>query len=67
MVQKVNFNDNVGGSRDDASFVIRGTSLELMAARESHLYEPTIIVAELHGAWTESSMLRGFCELTISL
>lgn len=49
--------DNRGGAgfviHGCAGFVIHGIALGLLAARESHLYEPRVPRAELHDTWSD--------------
>lgn len=49
----VNFNGSVTGTHDGASFIICGSGLGLLATGGHYLFEPTVLVAELQGAWAD--------------
>ena len=55
---KVDFDGSVRNERGGAAFVIHGPDGRLLAASESHLFEPSILVAELHATWAGVTFAR---------
>lgn len=47
----ISFDGSVRNKRGGASFVIKGSDLGIVTTRESFLFELTISVVELRGAW----------------
>lgn len=56
----VSFDRSVRGRRDVVSFVIRSSTLGIVAVEGSFLFEPTVPMAELQGAWAGSLCLKDF-------
>lgn len=55
---KINFDNNMMESDGGAGFVVRGPDLRLVAARDSWLFESSILGAELRAAWIGIAYMR---------
>ena len=56
---KVNFDDSVIGSSSGAAFVIRGPDSRLVATAGSHLFDSSVLEAELRAIWVGIAIARG--------
>lgn len=54
----MNFDDSICGAKDDAGYVFWDSYGRLLTARDSFLFEPSVLEAEFKATWTGITCAR---------